>query len=991
MTHQSIRRKLTATFLILAAGAVAGGGVGIYCVSRIAATVGVYANVTSPLMAETMALIDTAHGLKSTAFRAGRPGSTYADAIDEISALHAEADTRIRAIEGYFAKAGAELRLGNRIEERFTAALDRMVKASEREAQAAAQAEQLRTRIVRISGRAAHVIEGIAAATGQDIAIIEEQANFDILNGVATVEGMSSLITHLLSEPLQVAGRAQRLRGELHAIERAVRSEWMAGGDFDSSARGIRASLHTVRRLSKEMSGLMRHDSERIQLAMLDRDIAALGTLTLGEYGLFAEARRLAAARASLAAGRLEVERLDEDYLTILNEAQDFVSRLNSDAHASATVVIEQALAFVTISVVVYLIVATLLGMRVARKVTHPIDRLTQHAARISRSGDMQRLEDTAIVTRLDEIGELARAFNAMIADLQYARRRLVEQSEAKVQVQYQRLVSAIGSLRHGLIMYDREHNVVIWNDRLAEIYDFDMDFAAPGVPLRDVIGELIRQDVIDAGHELVSIARDAVGTRQPVAYTIALNDGRSIAISSSPTPDGGAVSVHEDITERLQSQERIAFMALHDMLTELPNRVAFRDRLVAALSRVPRGHPLAVLAFDLDHFKHVNDTLGHPVGDTLLKSVAERVRACLRPSDTFARLGGDEFAIVQLDIEAPRMASALAARMIAEVSRPYEIDGHKVVIGASVGIALSPDDGLDPDDLLRNADMALYRSKELGRGTFSFFEPGMNQRMQSRRTMEMELRNALAAGQFEVYYQPLVRADSGAVSCFEALLRWHHPERGTVSACDFISLIEEIGIIGRVGRWVMEEACRTATTWPGTVGIVVNLSPVQFASDELVDNVRRILADTGLEPARLELDISEAILLKDAGATVSTLQRLRELGVQLSMDDFGTGYSSLGYLRMFPFDKIKIDRSFMRDLDSAGSAAIVRAVAGLANMLGISAVAEGVETEDQFARAQLEGYQEVQGFLFGQPVQGADVPALLSRTTPPRAGAAVA
>ena len=437
------------------------------------------------------------------------------------------------------------------------------------------------------------------------------------------------------------------------------------------------------------------------------------------------------------------------------------------------------------------------------------------------------------------------------------------------------------------------------------------------------------------------------------------------------------------DVTERKQAEERIAYMAHHDALTLLPNRVLFHERLDEALARVRRhGESLAVHCLDLDHFKGVNDTLGHPIGDDLLKAVAQRLGACLRDSDLVARLGGDEFAIVQSPLRDPNEASALANALIETVSRPYEVRGHEVVVGASIGIALAPADGEASDALLRNADMALYRAKAEGRGTAHFFEPEMDRRIQARRILELDLRKAFAHGEFELYYQPLINLSSNGVSGFEALLRWRHPERGMVAPAEFIPLAEEIGLIVPLGEWVLRTACSEAVKWPTALKIAVNLSPAQFRSRGVVQAVLTALAYSGLPADRLELEITELVLLGETDVNLATLHQLREIGVRISMDDFGTGYSSLSYLRCFPFDKIKIDRSFVRDLSERPDClAIIRAVAGLGTSLGIATTAEGVETQEQLDRLRAEGCTEVQGYLFSPPRPATELAGLMPVT----------
>ena len=376
------------------------------------------------------------------------------------------------------------------------------------------------------------------------------------------------------------------------------------------------------------------------------------------------------------------------------------------------------------------------------------------------------------------------------------------------------------------------------------------------------------------------------------------------------------------------------------------------------------------MLCLDLDRFKEVNDALGHTVGDTLLKAVAGRLKGCVRETDTIARMGGDEFVILQCAASQPFDATSLATRIIEALSAPFIVQEHQIVIGASVGIALSPLDGTEPEQLLKNADIALYRAKSEGRGTYRFFEKGMDVRMQARRTLEMDLRKALVEGEFELYYQPIHDLARDALCGFEALLRWNHPKRGMVSPAEIIPLAEETGFIVPVGEWVLREACAAAAKWPDHLKIAVNLSPKQFKSRNLVQSVVNAIVASGLNPARLELEITETVLLHDSAATLETLRKLQNFGVRIALDDFGTGYSSLSYLRSFPFDKIKIDRSFINGLSdgSAEAVAIVRAMSQMGLSLGMSTTAEGVETAAQLDIVRAEGCTEVQGYLYSPP-----------------------
>lgn len=432
-----------------------------------------------------------------------------------------------------------------------------------------------------------------------------------------------------------------------------------------------------------------------------------------------------------------------------------------------------------------------------------------------------------------------------------------------------------------------------------------------------------------------------------------------------------------ESRDHELRSQNaHMSYMAHHDALTGLPNRLLFHERLAEALERRQRrSDGVALLCLDLDHFKQVNDTLGHPTGDMLLKDVAERLRKCVRDGDLVARLGGDEFAVLQCGATHPEHASELARRIIEELSAPYDLAGDRVIVGASVGIVVAAADLSSADVLIRSADIALYRAKGNGRGTFCFFETAMNEQIQARRAIEVDLREALGRGEFEVFYQPLFNLHAQHVSGFEALLRWRHPDRGLIAPSEFIPLAEELGLIIPIGEWVMAQACAEAVTWPEHITVAVNLSPVQFHSSGLVGVVRRALESSGLAAHRLELEITESALLQDSEAVLAVLHELRAFGLRTALDDFGTGYSSLSYLRSFPFDKLKIDQSFVREMAHRPDClAIVKAVLALARELGMATTAEGVETEEQLQHLRHIGCLEVQGFLFDRPRPAAHI-----------------
>jgi diguanylate cyclase (GGDEF)-like protein/PAS domain S-box-containing protein len=443
---------------------------------------------------------------------------------------------------------------------------------------------------------------------------------------------------------------------------------------------------------------------------------------------------------------------------------------------------------------------------------------------------------------------------------------------------------------------------------------------------------------------------------------------------------DGYLVAV-VDITERRKAEARVAYMAHHDGLTDLPNREFYQERLRQALNEAQAGPKrVAVLCIDLDLFKNVNDSFGHPMGDRLLRLVADRLRSQVRGNHLAARLGGDEFAVILASDVSPNEVSDFSTRLIEVLSASYDIDGIEVVIGASIGIALAPSDGSSSEELMRNADMALYRAKSDGGGVHRFFEREMDRAAQKRRDMEVDLRRAFANGEFELHYQPLVDIGANKISGFESLLRWQHSEKGMISPAEFIPIAEDIGLIVPLGEWVLREACMEATKWPGDVKVAVNLSALQFRSRNLVQAVISALAHSGLSPLRLELEITESVFLAETEANLAILHQLRELGVRISMDDFGTGYSSLSYLRSFPFDKIKIDRSFVKDLaDRPDCVAIVRAISGLGRSLKITTTAEGVETVDQLDWLRNEGCDEVQGFLFSAAKPAGEIAALFS------------
>ncbi|MBB5694701.1 bifunctional diguanylate cyclase/phosphodiesterase [Muricoccus pecuniae] len=558
---------------------------------------------------------------------------------------------------------------------------------------------------------------------------------------------------------------------------------------------------------------------------------------------------------------------------------------------------------------------------------------------------------------------------------------------ESELAAQDAKFRVAVQGMSQGLWKFSAEGRLELANHNCVRIIGYPRGAIRIGATFDEL------RQAAGSAQPLLDHLASFVKTGQAGSFVQDLENGCAASVVYQPSPDGSWVVTFEDVTERRAAEARVEHMARHDALTGLPNRVTLHERLAQAVANAgPRGVRTAVLYMDLDRFKEVNDTLGHPVGDALLKAASARILSNVRipRGDLVARLGGDEFAVLVAPDEddgrdTATEAAALARRLISILSEPFEIDGHQVVVGSSIGVAVLPEDGTTPDELLKNADLALYRAKQDGRGRVRFFKREMGRQAQERRQLELDLRRAVlfAPQEFEVHYQPVIDVATRSPTGLEALLRWHHPERGLVSPADFIPVAEEIGLIVGLGELVLRRACADATRWSPTLRVAVNLSPAQFRDPRLVETVAEALSDSGLPPGRLELEITEGVLLRRTEATMTTLHRLKSLGVRIALDDFGTGYSSLSYLRSFPFDKVKIDRAFVRDIEtSSDDAAIVRAVTGLCERLGMTSTAEGVETEEQFRLVEAERCTEAQGYLFSRPVPASEVPEVLALVT---------
>jgi diguanylate cyclase (GGDEF)-like protein len=559
-----------------------------------------------------------------------------------------------------------------------------------------------------------------------------------------------------------------------------------------------------------------------------------------------------------------------------------------------------------------------------------------------------------------------------------FVRALVAREREAALASQFD---TALNNMPHGLCMFRADGRLAVMNHRFTEMMNLPEDFVERGVSAADVVDACVLAGAISAGSGRVILAEIEDSQARDIVTTDpdAVRD-RALSWTFQPMAGGGAVVLLEDVTERRNAEARISHLARFDELTALPNRVNFRDE-IERLLRAPReADQLAALLFvDLDQFKQVNDTLGHPCGDQLLCAVASRLRDMLRPEDFVARFGGDEFVVFQQNIRSNEEAAGLARRIVDHLSERYKIDNHLVEIGASVGIAMTSP-GVSADTLLKNADMALYRAKADGRGTFCFFREELAQIVEARRTLELDLRKALANEEFELFYQPLVNLKSGKISTCEALLRWNHPVRGTVSPVDIIPVAEDMGLIIDLGRWILRKACMECMKWPDAVSVAVNFSSQQFHQRDVLSEVRYALEVSGLPAHRLEIEITESSLLRNTQLTHDVLSQLGALGVRMSLDDFGTGYSSLSYLHNLPLQKVKIDRSFLEGIDGDRPLTLLRGVARLSADLGMSVVVEGIETNEQLERISAEGtVTEAQGYLFSRPVPAARIRQLLN------------
>jgi diguanylate cyclase (GGDEF)-like protein len=552
---------------------------------------------------------------------------------------------------------------------------------------------------------------------------------------------------------------------------------------------------------------------------------------------------------------------------------------------------------------------------------------------------------------------------------------KLVAEKAGELERTNARFDAALRNMSQGISMYDGQKRLVVWNDRFADIYRLPPTLLKVGTHLDIVAEDLVARGILKGETNRSAIKNKIASMEQlPINSNRVeeLADGRLILISRQPTADGGWVATHEDITERRRAEAEIVHLARHDVLTGLANRAEFNEKLEEASKRLKRnGGDVTLIVLDLDKFKAVNDTLGHPAGDQLLVEVARRLKSSVRETDVLARLGGDEFAVIQEG--GPNQhegAIALALRIINALTQPFDLNGQQASVGTSIGIALAPEHGAEPEELLKRADLALYNVKANGRNDFRVFQDEMLEVAHTQQSAESELRDAIALEEFELHYQPVIDVKSRQLCGVEALVRWRHPTKGLIAPDQFIPLAESTGLIVQLGEWVLQRACTDAASWPARIKVAVNISAVQFTKGNLFDVILCTLVETGLSPERLELEITETALLENQEAHLATIRQLKNLGISMALDDFGTGYSSVNYLTNFPFDKIKIDKSFTQGvLKRRHCAAVVSSVLALAQGLGTVTTAEGVETEEQLEYMLKAGVDLVQGYLFGRPV----------------------
>jgi diguanylate cyclase (GGDEF)-like protein len=642
-----------------------------------------------------------------------------------------------------------------------------------------------------------------------------------------------------------------------------------------------------------------------------------------------------------------------------------------SDGHSNITTDYLTSLHLLPTAEIVRLIALTGLVIVLASG-TYTARRVLGRAAHVSDYGEAL---EAAQIHLEQSVHARERAESALAA---------LDVRDAELSEQNRLFNAALTKMSQGLCMFDQDQKLLVCNDRYIEMYGLSQDLSRPGTPFRTIIESRIAKGLYVGDNAEAYLDERLASAREAVSNTKLheLSDGRIIAITHEPMEGGGWVATHDDVTRLRRIEAKLSHMARHDALTDLPNRVQLRERMEQVLDGdALEGRFLVVLVFEIDRFKEVNDSYGPSIGDALLQGVAQRLRRRLDGADMVARVGGDDFVILQVADEPATAADALVKRVHNILSTSFDLDDQAVSITASIGVAVGPADGSEPDELLKNADLALGRAKTDGLGKSRFFEREMDERMRARHKLEHDMRVALREGHFELYYQPQLNLERGEIAGFEALMRWNHPERGVVLPSEFIPLAEETGFIVALGEWALREACEAASSWPKGVRVAVNLSVAQFRSGQVRQSVIAALGASAISPGRLDLEITESVLMQECHDVAEVLGKLQDIGVGLALDDFGTGFSSLSYLTRIRFDKIKIDKHFISELrtDPNSSLAVLRSVVALARSLNITTVAEGIETKEQLDRVRDEGCTEAQGFYISRPVPACDIPELLA------------
>ncbi len=932
------------------------GGVALSFFYRIELSVSVLSTVATPLLIESMALKNNADRMRSVLLDGPEDEREGNLQFEDIARLDAEGHQHAKNLEELASNLGLreQFEVVQHLQDDFRSTLEDMVHAQARRAIATRAVLNLYNDIHSATEAAESGLEGIARP------------------------GDGPLPTDAVSDEVDKAvrqfGNVPDMSVEVYLIGGALDLD-----RFESSAtaffQGLDASLDRVRALADE-------GGRKLDFAPVARAFAQLKAHFLAPHGVIDRKRQLLTSIAIFNARSKRLSELLLRYNDVLSGVETAVRNAKDQSRAQTASTISVGLIAVATLVGLSVLLAIGAAIFLTRSISSPLVRLTAHLHGMRARAELTEIVDPSLLNTSDELGQLSSAFNHLIRELAAARAALIAKSEAEISKQVDRLEAAVGNMSQGLCMYDRSQRLIISNARYAEIYGIPPEQIRPGMSLREVLELRLAHDGYYGEADSYVSRRLGVCRDDKAAQSIIeLANGRTLQILRHPLKGGGWVATHEDITERRQIEAKIAHMAHHDVLTGLPNRALFGSKMQEALARVARGEIIAVFHLDIDRFKTINDTLGHSIGDAVLRAVTDRLLHCVRETDMIARLGGDEFAIIQTAVKNPDQVTLLAQRIVQSIGEPMMIEGHNLVAGASIGIAMAPTDGEHAEDLLQKADLALYRAKAEGRGVFRFFEPEMDIKMRERRALERHLRIAINQNQFELLYQPLVNIESGRIICLEALLRWRHPERGLVSPMEFIPLAEETGLIVPIGEWVLHEACREAANWPGGIHVSVNVSPAQFKSPNLVQTIALALSNAGLPPGRLDIEITESVLMLESSSILATLNQIKGLGVGIAMDDFGTGYSSLSYLRSFPFDKIKIDRSFIRDLaNNDDCLAIVKAVTTLGESLGMSTIAEGVETQEQHEKLRAQGCDAVQGYLISPPRTIADLKPLLDQ-----------